>query len=170
MTPNLYGPIANLLGQLEALLEQLDDTQYRERLPILSNVSLGQHTRHILEFFLELEKGYETGLVDYDRRKRDQRIENSRVFAIGKLREVAGGLDKPNKEMTLAVDLDKDEMGLPSSRVSSNYYRELVYNLEHTVHHMALLRIGIEAISGPALPDGFGVAVSTLKHRMACAQ
>jgi len=31
--------------------------------------------------------------------------------------------------------------------ISTNYFRELIYNLKHTVHHMALIGVGINEVS-----------------------
>ena len=169
MNSSVCTTVSNLLVQLEELLQQLDDDQYQQRIPVLSGATLGQHTRHILEFFIELQEGYETGLVNYDRRKRDHRIETSRFSAIGKIRDISYDLAKPNKEMTLTFNADLPANTQDVSRIPTNYYRELVYNLEHLIHHMALLRIGVEGISGPTLPDSFGVAASTLKYKLACA-
>ena len=49
--------------------------------------------------------------------------------------------------------------------ISTNYFRELVYNLEHTVHHMALIRVGINEVSAVKVPEEFGVASSTIKYK-----
>ena len=54
--------------------------------------------------------------------------------------------------------------------IPSNYYREIAYNLEHTIHHMALIRVGINEVSSVVLPTEFGVAYSTIKFRQQCAQ
>jgi len=54
--------------------------------------------------------------------------------------------------------------------IESNYYREIAYNLEHTIHHMALIRIGISEVSSVLLSEDFGVASSTLKHRRQCVR
>jgi hypothetical protein len=54
--------------------------------------------------------------------------------------------------------------------IPSNYYREIAYNLEHTIHHMALIRVGINEVSMIELPQDFGVAYSTIKYRQQCAQ
>jgi hypothetical protein len=44
--------------------------------------------------------------------------------------------------------------------------RELVYNIEHVVHHMALVKIGLkELLPDLDLPDDFGVAVSTIRYQ-----
>jgi hypothetical protein len=48
---------------------------------------------------------------------------------------------------------------------------QLVQALEHTIHHMALIRIGIrDTGSEHFLPEGYGIASSTLQHRRECAQ
>jgi NDP-sugar pyrophosphorylase family protein len=161
-------PLTGLLLQLQYLLEDLTDEQYVHQVKLLSNATLGQHTRHIIEFFLELNAGYATGKVNYDKRKRDYRIETSRTCAIDSLTKVISLLGKDNKALTLTVDYSNDNEELGS--VETNYSRELIYNLEHTVHHMALLRIGVNAVSTIVLPEEFGVAISTLKHRNACVQ
>jgi len=161
---HLKTPILQLFEQLQEVLEQLTDQQYTSQVAVLSNASIGQHMRHIIEFFLELNKGYQHGVINYDRRKRDHAIESERRVAIGQLRQVSEALGKENKALLLIADPGEEV------QVHTNYYRELLYNLEHIVHHMALIRVGISAVSALPLPENFGVAVSTLKYRKVCAQ
>jgi hypothetical protein len=54
--------------------------------------------------------------------------------------------------------------------LDSNYYREVMYNLEHTIHHHALIKVGIEHFTSLQLPESFGVAPSTMQYRETCAQ
>ncbi len=67
----LKQPIQNVFVQLSESLHQLTDAEYSQPSNILFNASIGQHVRHIIELFLCLEKGYETGVVNYEKRKRD---------------------------------------------------------------------------------------------------
>jgi uncharacterized damage-inducible protein DinB len=168
MMRTLVDPITNLLQQIGDLLEQLRDEQYTQPLKVLSGATLGQHIRHILEFYLELNRSYENGILNYDQRKRDREIETRRVFAIEQLVYILDNLQQEDKPLAITADYDSEPGN--SFTVMSNYNRELMYNLEHTVHHMALLRIGVDAMDKIALPVSFGVAISTLKYHQACAQ
>ena len=60
--------------------------------------------------------------------------------------------------------------GLSRKKSTTNYYREIAYNLEHTIHHMALIRVGLRELGDIAVDDSYGVASSTLKYRKQCAQ
>ncbi len=164
----LVDPITQLLRQISALLELVTDEEYVEPIKVLSGATLGQHTRHILEFYLELNAGYAGGTLNYDARKRDRQIETNRIFTIERLAFVLDNLHKDNKPLEITADYGYEEGD--SFTISSNYERELMYNLEHTVHHMALLRIGVNALQRIKLPDSFGVAVSTINYRKVCAQ
>ena len=163
MTTAIIHPLKNLLEQLQELLLELDDLTYARPVAVLSDASIGQHTRHMIEFFIALEQGYGTGIVNYDLRKRDQRMEADRVYALSILEGMAAGLVKADKPLWLVTDLHPGADA--SHRVATSYARELVHNLEHVVHHMAIIRIGVRAVSGPELPEDFGVALSTLRHR-----
>jgi len=51
------------------------------------------------------------------------------------------------------------------SRIKTNALRELAYNIEHAIHHMAIIKIGINEVSPYILlPSAFGVASSTIRH------
>ena len=163
-----YHSIKNVFAQLTASLELLTDEQYSKQSKILFKASIGQHVRHVIELFICLNQGYETGVVNYEQRKRDHRIETDRVLAIELLQMIANNLDKGNKELLLEANYDEQHDN--ALKVNTNYYREIIYNLEHTVHHMALIRVGINEVSEVELPENFGVASSTVKYRRACAQ
>jgi hypothetical protein len=168
MNDQIVQPTIRLLYQLKELLESLTDEQYCRKVAVLSNASIGQHTRHIIEFFQELEKGYETGIVNYDARTRNYTIETQRKFAIGELVAIAASVAKENRSLKLVADFSSEDNNF--YEVPTNYQRELVYNLEHTIHHMAILRIGVNVITAIELPENFGVAISTLKYRNVCVQ
>ncbi len=161
-------PILQLLSQLQQALTNLTDHQYTAPVNLLSGSNIGSHVRHLIEFYLELLKGYDSGYVNYDNRKRDHSIESHRRVALQKLEEIGSSIIRPDKELVLSANFTAGEDG--PLVVKTNYFRELIYNLEHTVHHMALLRVGIGVVSSLDLPPAFGVAMSTLKFRQTCVQ
>jgi hypothetical protein len=164
----LKQPVQHVFIQLTHALDQLTDDEYVKPSTILFNATIGQHVRHIIELFQCLENGYDGGVVNYEKRKRDYRIESDREFAASLLRKIYRNLGKPNKFISLEAE-DYNETD-ETVVIPSNYYREIAYNLEHTIHHMALIRVGVHDVSSVLLPGEFGVAYSTLKFRQQCAQ
>ena len=160
--------VDNVFDQLTDSIDQLTSHQYVQPCKNLSDSSVGRHVRHIIELFQCLEKGYDCGTIDYEKRKRDIDIETDKGLACNLLRQISDRLDRPNKNLLLSSSYD--DHSTESIIIATNYYREIAYNLEHTIHHMALIRIGIAEISDIALSDDFGVASSTLKYRKQCVQ
>jgi hypothetical protein len=164
----LQQAIQNIFVQLTASANQLTQEQYVKPCKTLFNASIGQHVRHIIELFQSLLSGYEEGIVNYEHRKRDVNIETNKEVALQLLKNIYENVDKPNKGLTLTTCYD--EHSSDTMNVITNYHREVIYNLEHAIHHMALIRIGVNEVSDIKLSENFGVAASTIKHQKACAQ
>jgi hypothetical protein len=164
----LSNEIAATLSQLAGALQQISDEEYRRPVNLLSLASIGQHVRHIIELFQCANEGHGSGVVNYENRKRDRRIETDRLFSIGLLKQIPGALQLHNKP--LLMEAAYNDVDGPLTRIPTNYYRELAYNLEHTIHHMALIRIALEHSCAQQLEASFGVAPATIQYRKQCAQ
>jgi len=164
----LQDAIRQSFHQLENCIAVLSDTEYTTNRKSLFGATIGQHVRHIIELFTELENGYATGIVNYENRQRDYFIETNKELATQQLGSILQRLDKPSKNLVLhaCYESDSDQ----SIEMSTNYYRELAYNLEHTVHHMALIRVGVTEVSEVTVETSFGIASATIKYRQSCVQ
>jgi uncharacterized damage-inducible protein DinB len=153
------------LQQLHDLVEQLTEAEFSGRLSILSGSSIGMHLRHILEFYECLFEGLQTGTVNYEKRRRNLRLENEKTFALQALQDLCQRLLAGTRDVLLQLEVEEGET------ISTTFQRELVYNTEHCIHHMALLRIGLESCCPQVrLPEDFGVAPSTVRHRQSVSQ
>lgn len=158
---------ADHLGQIRDICSELDNPAFGKKMEILNGSSIGDHVRHVLECFQCLLSQAPEGRISYDKRKRDPVMAGSTekcLDVIGALKGMLGaGL--PDQQLELEADYSLSGSG-PACRLNSSLYRELAYNLEHTVHHLALIRIGVQALDQPiALNEAVGVAASTLRNR-----
>lgn len=158
-----------VLNQLITVIQQLSGEEYKKPLNVLSGQSVGSHTRHVLEFYTCLLEGSLNGIVDYDSRKRDLTLEHDPAKALEMLEKtickiVNQSLDAPLRlRVTTSDTTDRVD-------VETSYFRELSYNIEHVVHHLALIRIAIEQqFTSVVLPEHFGVAYATIQYRSSCA-
>ena len=165
----LFEPTQSLFFQLEEVLEQLSITEYTAKGLYLSGATIGQHVRHIIELFQELDKGRLSGLVNYEARQRDYKLETNKIAAIAALKNLLHHLNASDMSLLLTADVSLD--GQSAVTLKTTFYREWLYNIEHTVHHMALIRVGIIELTNIELPADFGIAASTIKHhKKTCAQ
>lgn len=155
----------NILDQMSYVIEQLDDNEFVKPSNTLNGSTLGQHFRHAIEFFECLEKGYNSARVSYDNRDHDKNIESSRVLAMEVISRVKDFISTCSTDKKLTLEVSYHPESNESICLDTHLARELVYNIEHVVHHMALVKIGLrESKSSIDLPAAFGVAVSTIKY------
>ena len=161
----LKQPITYIFAQLEAGLVQISNDEYSRPLEVLNQATIGQHYRHILEMFTCLLDGLETGNVNYDNRKRDKQLEENKNALIEGIKNIEKNIGKPDRNITLHANYSPGDSGIIIFKTT--YYRELAYALEHTVHHMALIKIGFKALVPKiSLPEDFVVAASTTQYRL----
>ncbi|MBK9196472.1 MAG: hypothetical protein IPO17_16125 [Flavobacteriales bacterium] len=146
-------------------MSALNADQYTAPVPVLSKSSIGQHVRHVLEFYICLmNAGSDT--VDYDSRKRDRALETDRAAVMGALNALRDWMKNIRQDMPMHLLVDHSTDGSGNTRMGTSLYRELAYAFDHGTHHMALLRIAVEQHHpGIALDPDFGVAPSTVRDR-----
>ena len=116
-----------------------------------------------------LRKRYAAGEINYDKRKQDLLLESSLSATNDKIKSLLKVLPNfSDKPLTLSVNYAGFSKDQP---VETSFNRELVYNIEHATHHLAIIKIAIIAsFEQVELPADFGIAHSTLKYQEACAQ
>jgi hypothetical protein len=164
----LQKKVEPVLEQLINTLENLSDVSYNHKSILLNGSTIGGHTRHVIELFLTLLNGYEKCSINYEARKRDIQIETDKKFAISLLKNICTRIYLENKKLTINDFLNEVEND--TNKIETNFNRELLYNLEHCVHHMALIRVAINEVSTILLPENFGVAAATIQYKKLCAQ
>lgn len=162
----LLNACISILNQLEGTIQQLNDTDFSKPSSALGRSTVGQHTRHTLEFFICLEKGFQKGIVNYDRRAHDKLIETDKFIALDAIDRIRKFVSSQRKDYPLKLEVGYERESEDCLTIETNYFRELTYNIEHAVHHMAIMKIGLREIAPYVkfAPD-FGIAVSTIRHQ-----
>lgn len=155
-----------ILIQLSDLIERIEPSDFVRQSEVLSGSTVGQHVRHTLEFFTCLREGCLTGVVNYDKRAHDPSIETDRACASDLLARVVIFVEDLKHDAPLLLEVAYDTIEQEYRRMPTNTFRELVYNIEHAVHHMAMIKMALREVAPyVALPQEFGIAASTLRNR-----
>ena len=163
---NINTACIHVLEQLRESVSQMTNEEFTTPVVALNGSTIGQHCRHTIEFFTCLQSGYTTGLVDYDKRRRAIRIESDTDHSAKMIDAILSWLRLHNRDRQLKITVTYDDSGDSSEVLDTTFYRELVYNIEHAIHHMALIKVGIrETCPHVTVDQSYGVAVSTLRHR-----
>lgn len=155
------------LHQALQVLEGIDDSTYAASPAGVEPHRAGGHLRHILEFYECFFDGLRHGVIDYDARRRDPRVETSRAVARARIHQLLaqlGALDDGNLGRRVWVKAEEPlAAGVLGNALASSVARELQVLSSHTVHHFALMAVPLRLL-GVNLPADFGVAPSTLRH------
>jgi hypothetical protein len=162
----IFDQLWRQLDLLRELLEKLTPEQYMRKTGFLSGASIGAHTRHIIELLNCAITGYESGEVDYVNRHRDFDLETNLDKALKALKNVMTDAEKSDKVLSL---LAEGGDGDAQTKVGTTYFREIAYNAEHAVHHLALIKVALLEMNLNFIEPDFGMAESTLKYRASVA-
>lgn len=149
--------IAQAIALVEGLAQQGAETYAKP---------FGAHLRHVIEHHEALLMPVEAGVVDYDQRPRDRRLERDPSHALSRLHALlhllsawpaAHGLG-PLRVRGIGGVAGDFSFSLPSSPA-----RELAFVASHAIHHFALLHApALQA--GIAVGAAFGWAPATVAH------
>ncbi|TXB64843.1 DinB family protein [Vicingus serpentipes] len=160
----------NLL-EIKSLLSNLNTVDYSKSLSLLSASTIGQHVRHILEFYTCLIASKNTGIVNYDNRKRNIEIETNIKFAQEQIDWIIENLMLDNTNIQFNLEGNYTTESDEIIAIPTTYQRELAYCLEHSIHHQALIKVGLKELElENVINENFGVAPATIRHKKQCAQ
>lgn len=154
------------LRTIQLLVRGLTDEEYVLKQNILSGASIGQHVRHILEFYGCFTESIGRGELCYDNRSRDIRIETNRLFVDKLIDSLYETINTCTCDKSVKLLVDFSSNSREGEWLTTSLFRELAYNVEHGIHHQALIKIGVHQIGRDALLDAtFGLAPATIRHR-----
>ncbi len=160
---------AQVLETAKEYLSKIGADQYSQKEELLSGSSIGEHTRHFIEFFqCLLTQTSEGTTVDYSKRLRNQHLETDPTHTLDTINKIQDELKLLGKsgQIGKVCQVDPQFQHAENKSISTTIERELLYNIEHTIHHLAIIKIGLKIVA-PEIPisDHFGVAASTLEFR-----
>lgn len=151
-----------LLSENIFILQEVSKEVYTSYIPIL-NGNLAGHFRHIIEYYNVFFEGLEQGKIVYSARKRDKSIELCCDNAIKAIDNIQKKLIEISNSENILLSITDDLPDDIETTLPSNLSRELLAVYTHTIHHNAIIKIGILTIAPQTkLPEHFGIAPSTI--------
>ena len=164
---NLIHAATDVLRQAKSFLSQIKQEEYTQPVGMLSDSTIGAHTRHFIEFYQCLLAQVAHQEINYCLRERDFKIENSAHVAIESIDTIIQQLQDLDLDLPLILVTEKQE----GQKIKTTLGRELYYNMEHCIHHLALIKVGIKCVCPDIkLPKEFGLAPSTISHQKIMTQ
>lgn len=158
--------LAEHLDAFAEVVERLSDLDYLARPSTGVSGSIGAHVRHCVDHVTALLDRTAGGEMTYDDRQRDTALEQNRRLAVETLRRLAGRVREMaprTSDVLITLWTMLDRRGT-RARVRTSLGRELVFVLQHTIHHEAVVAV-LLAGGGRVLPGHFGLAPSTPRNR-----
>jgi len=155
-----------IFNQINIILSALEDSHYVMPLEIFDGSTLGQHFRHIMDFYSCIIQGGVRGEVNYACRERSVTIETNIKLAQDHFKELQKQIDVLIASQDIDVVTDfHDDVEHWHEIVKSTIGRELMYAYDHAIHHLAMIKIGIkDNFNDVNLDQSIGVASSTFNH------
>lgn len=152
-----------VLNQLKELVQLSTDIYVKK--PNSKHAGIGEHVRHVLDHYRALRNGLPTRKVDYNLRTRNSLEESQPHVAQKKIDELINwlaNLDYDDSDITVVSEISLREN--QSQTLQSNTEREMLYLINHSIHHMAYASL-LASVNGINLPAYIGLAPGTATYQ-----
>lgn len=151
-------------SQLKSIIQNTDSSIFTRS--TLHHSSVGKHVRHSLDHYDNFFTGFHTGELDYDKRSRDLKTEQSPTVALQRIEALTMKLEalEPTWDPLQPIFVKTFFLGQKESErkyVGSTLGRELIFLHHHFIHHLAFIRL----LAHNEIPfsNEFGKAASTVE-------
>ncbi|RSK38321.1 hypothetical protein [Mangrovimonas spongiae] len=157
---NLIDSNLNTLNQLHSIINQLDNRNLSNKTVEPYKSSIGSHIRHILDFYYCILFP-ESEIIDFTKRKRDEKVESCCVSAKAYLNQIIEALKtfEYNDKKAIIV---KDDLGLGLLTMTYTYDAVLSQANSHTIHHFAIINYIMNALDLKLYNSKFGYNPTTV--------
>lgn len=164
--PNQIDEKLYIFNQINDLMCNLNDEVMTSSLDILHHATIGQHLRHIADFYLCILNGMNHGVIDYSARARNPLLEQSASFYQNTMSDIHNIVSTLVWDTPISIIPDIAFTNGHCVTVQSSIGRELMYAFDHALHHLAIIKIGLKT-NFPTIhiSDSLGVAPSTIRHK-----
>ena len=132
------------LNSMLVLLKKITNQDYSTPIKHLNNSTIGQHYRHIIEFYLCYLKGLEDNHINFDSRERSIKLETNKTCCIETKNTIIEKLSsKLNNQSAIIFEYNYTIENSQSAEMVSNTLRELLFCLDHSIHHQALIKVAL---------------------------
>ena len=160
----LRNALTQSLLQVSDILDAVHALPEDKALTFYQGSNAGKHIRHVLDHLLTFIPSIESGVLDYNRRNRESTVETDWKAAQAQLDDILKTLETlPISEQPLKVISEIDFCEESDQHFTSNVPREVLYLVNHTVHHVAYIKL-LAANHDIILPEHIGVAPATATY------
>lgn len=158
------------LKQITTILTLLASQSQEKQEQLFIEQRIGAHIRHVHDHFKSLFIGLKTGVVDYNLRNRDGMEEVNLSISLSENKHILNQLSKLSVasskiEIISEINCDSTE----NLQMTSSVERELLYLINHTIHHAAIIKHLMDK-AGISCPPEIGLAPGTATYyrQLAC--
>lgn len=153
--------LLNSLAQALDLISIIDNLDEKRKSETYIEAGIGRHIRHIADHLQALLPAIESGIMDYNLRRRGHRCETDISIGRSLLEELYKKYETLDySERALEVISEVDVTMCQTSKFQSNLSREILYLINHTIHHTAYISL-LAKTQEIEVPSSIGLAPAT---------
>lgn len=160
----LHEATKNALSQVSEILNAVQGLPHHTATSFYCGTNAGKHVRHILDHFLAFIAALDEGVLDYNRRNRESDVERDWNAAQEQLDTIITRIAAMPVEATpIKIISEVDTCATENEQFDSNLPRELLYLINHTMHHTAYIRL-LAQHEGIHFAEHIGIAPATASY------